>query len=78
MRTISYSDARNRLKQVIDQTVEDADVTVITRRERAPRWPLWPAVTTTTERLLAFCRSGSACLAAGRASQQPILHSWRP
>lgn len=33
MRTISFSDARNRLKQVIDQTVEDADVTIITRRD---------------------------------------------
>lgn len=33
MRTISFSDARNRLEQVIDQTVEDADVTVITRRD---------------------------------------------
>jgi len=33
MRTISFSDARNRLKQVIDQAVEDADVTVITRRD---------------------------------------------
>ena len=33
MRTISFSDARNRLNQVIDQTVEDADVTVITRRD---------------------------------------------
>lgn len=33
MRTISFSDARNRLKQVIDQTIEDADVTVITRRD---------------------------------------------
>lgn len=33
MRTISFSDARNRLKQVLDQTVDDADVTVITRRD---------------------------------------------
>ena len=33
MRTISFSDARNRLKQVIDQAVDDADVTVITRRD---------------------------------------------
>jgi len=33
MRTISFSGARNRLKQVIDQTIEDADVTVITRRD---------------------------------------------
>lgn len=33
MRTMSSSDARNRLKQVIDQAVEDADVTIITRRD---------------------------------------------
>lgn len=33
MRTISFSDARNRFKQVIDQVVEDADVAVITRRD---------------------------------------------
>ena len=33
MRTISFSDTRNRLKQVIDQAVDDADVTVITRRD---------------------------------------------
>ena len=35
MRTISFSEARNRLKQVIDQVVEDADVAVITRRDAA-------------------------------------------
>jgi antitoxin YefM len=33
MRTISFSEARNRLKQVIDQVVEDADIAVITRRD---------------------------------------------
>jgi antitoxin YefM len=33
MRTISFSDARSRLKQVIDQVIEDADVTIITRRD---------------------------------------------
>ena len=33
MRTISFSEARNRLKQVIDQVVDDADVAVITRRD---------------------------------------------
>ena len=33
MRTISFSDARNHLKQVIDQAVADADVTIITRRD---------------------------------------------
>jgi antitoxin YefM len=33
MRTISFSEARDHLKQVIDQVVDDADVTVITRRD---------------------------------------------
>jgi antitoxin YefM len=33
MRTISFSDARNRLKQVIDQVIDDADVAIITRRD---------------------------------------------
>ena len=33
MRVINYSDARNRLKSVLDQVVEDADCTIITRRD---------------------------------------------
>jgi antitoxin YefM len=33
MRTISFSEARNRLKQVIDEVVDDADITVISRRD---------------------------------------------
>ena len=33
MRVINYSDARSQLKQVIDQVVADADVTVISRRD---------------------------------------------
>ena len=33
MRTISFSEARHRLKQVIDQVVDDADVAIITRRD---------------------------------------------
>ena len=33
MRVINFSDARNQLKQVIDQVVEDADFTVISRRD---------------------------------------------
>ena len=35
MRTISFSEARNHLKRVIDQVVDDADVAVITRRDAA-------------------------------------------
>jgi antitoxin YefM len=33
MRVISFSEARNTLKQVIDQVVDDADVAVISRRD---------------------------------------------
>lgn len=33
MRTINFSDARNNLKAVLDRVVEDADVTIITRRD---------------------------------------------
>jgi antitoxin YefM len=32
MRVINFSDARNQLKQVIDQVVDDADFTVIAGR----------------------------------------------
>ena len=33
MRVINFSDARNRLKSVLDQVVEDVDYTVISRRD---------------------------------------------
>ncbi len=33
MRVINFSDARSQFKQVIDQVVEDADFTVISRRD---------------------------------------------
>lgn len=33
MRVINFSDARNQFKQLIDQVVEDADITVISRRD---------------------------------------------
>lgn len=33
MRIVNFSDARENLKSVIDQVVEDADVTVINRRD---------------------------------------------
>ncbi len=32
MKVISFSDARNKLKSVLDQVVNDADYTIITRR----------------------------------------------
>ena len=33
MRVINFSEARNRLKTVLDQVVDDADYTVISRRD---------------------------------------------
>ena len=33
MRVINFSDARNRLKSVIDQVVDDEDFAIITRRD---------------------------------------------
>ncbi len=35
MRVVNFSDARNNLKGVIDTVVEDADFTVISRRDAA-------------------------------------------
>jgi antitoxin YefM len=35
MRIVSFSEARNGLKKLIDDVVEDADVTVISRRDAA-------------------------------------------
>jgi antitoxin YefM len=33
MRVVNFSEARNRLKALIDQVVNDADVTIIARRD---------------------------------------------
>lgn len=33
MRVINFSDARNKLKSVLDQVINDADYTIITRRD---------------------------------------------
>ena len=33
MRVVNFSDARNRLKSVLDQVVDDSDYTIITRRD---------------------------------------------
>ena len=33
MRTVTFSQARNNLKSVLDEVVEDADYTLITRRD---------------------------------------------
>ena len=33
MRTVNFSEARRNLKEVLDRVVDDADVTIITRRD---------------------------------------------
>ena len=33
MKVVSFSDARNNLKAVLDRVVEDADYTIVTRRD---------------------------------------------
>jgi len=33
MRTVNFSEARTNLKEVLDRVVDDADVTIITRRD---------------------------------------------
>ena len=33
MKTVSFTDARNSLKSLLDQVVDDADCTLITRRD---------------------------------------------
>ena len=33
MRTVSFTEARNGLKKILDQAINDADCTVITRRD---------------------------------------------
>jgi antitoxin YefM len=33
MRVVTFSEARNKLKDILDQVVNDADYTVITRRD---------------------------------------------
>ena len=35
MRVINFTEARNRLKSVLDQVVDDADYTIISRRDAA-------------------------------------------
>lgn len=36
MKVISFTEARNKLKTVLDQVMNDADTTIITRRDAEP------------------------------------------
>ena len=82
MRTINFFDARNNLKAVFDRVVDDADVTIITRRDAADvvvmslaEWNSWKE----TEYLLASpanardLREGIARLNAGKREYHDLI-----
>ena len=87
MRTINFSEARSNLKAVLDQVVDDADVTVITRRDAddvvvmsLDSWNSWretlhlmssPA---NAKRLL----ESIAALDAGRGKERRLVHASVP
>ena len=82
MRTVNFSDARNNLKAVFDRVVDDADVTIITRRDAEDvvvmsltEWNSWKE----TEYLLAspanarHLREGIARLNAGKREYHDLI-----
>lgn len=82
MRTINFSEARSNLKAVLDRVVEDADVTIITRRDAEDvvvmslsEWNSWKE----TEYLLAspanarHLRKSIADLDAGKGVERALI-----
>lgn len=82
MRTINFSEARSNLKAVLDRVVEDADVTIITRRDAEDvvvmslsEWNSWKE----TEYLLAspanarHLRKSIAELDAGKGVERDLI-----
>jgi antitoxin YefM len=84
MRTVNFSDARSNLKAVLDGVIDDADVTIITRRDAddvvvmsLSTWNSWKE----TEYLLASpanarrLRKAIADMDAGRGVYRELLES---
>ena len=82
MRTVNFSEARSNLKDVLDRVVEDADVTIITRRDAGDvvvmsldTWNSWRE----TEYLLAspanakWLRESIAQLDAGEGVKRELI-----
>ena len=82
MRTVNFSEARSNLKAVLDRVIDDADVTIITRRDAADvvvmsldTWNSWKE----TEYLLAspanarHLREGIARLNAGQREYHELI-----
>ena len=70
MRVVNFSEARNSLKNVIDQVIDDADYTVIARRDAvsgkaryAAPWTISPAILTKS-----MSKRQVACIGMGRCS----------
>lgn len=87
MRTINFSDARSNLKSVLDRVVEDADVTIITRRDAEDvvvmslsEWNSWRE----TEYLLAspanarHLREAIARMDAGKGEYHALIEPGKP
>jgi antitoxin YefM len=87
MRTVNFSEARSNLKTVFDRVVEDADVTIITRRDAEDvvvmplsEWNSWQE----TEYLLASpanarrLREAIARLDAGKGEVHELLEPTAP
>ena len=82
MRTVNFSEARSNLKEVLDRVVDDADVTIITRRDAGDvvvmsldTWNSWRE----TEYLLAspanarWLRESIAQLDAGKGVERELI-----
>ena len=90
MRTVNFSEARGNLKAVFDRVIEDADVTIITRRDAddvvvmsLAEWNSWqetnyllasPANARRLTEALAQARTGGAKPRPGFPGRVPSVH----
>ena len=90
MRTVNFSEARGKLKAVFDRVIEDADVTIITRRDAddvvvmsLAEWNSWqetnyllasPANARRLTEALAQARAGGAKPRSGFPAHVPSVH----
>ncbi len=83
MRVMTYSEVRNQLKAVIDTTIDDADVTIIHRRDNEDAVLMGRAHYDSLMETLhllsspANARSLAEAIAqdkAGRATERPLIH----
>ena len=90
MRTVNFSEARGNLKAVFDRVIEDADVTIITRRDAddvvvmsLTEWNSWqetnyllasPANARRLTEALTQARAGGAKPRSGFPATTPAVH----